>query len=219
MKIFHNKIIIGIICIVIAAILAFFFLPAITKNKNKTEKIYVFKNAVDEGTKIEEAMLVEKEVGSFGLPKSVVKEKEKIIGKYTTCNILPDDFILSSKLSDFATNQKLDEVMSQGKMLITVSLNTVASAVGNHLRAGDIVSILGYSDDTMVYYEELKELEIYSVENGNAQSIENIEEDSEETDHLASTVTLIVDRVQAEKLVQVEYSGKVHAVFVKRGGA
>ena len=53
MKIFQNKIVVGVICIVIAAILAFFFLPSISKSKSNTEKIYALKNAVAEGTKIE----------------------------------------------------------------------------------------------------------------------------------------------------------------------
>ena len=216
MKIFQNKIVVGVICIVIAAILAFFFLPSISKSKSNTEKIYALKNAVAEGTKIEESMLVEKEVGSYGLPQSIIKDKDKIVGKYASCNITPDDLILTSKLSDFAANQKLDKVMSQGNMLVTVSLDSVASAVGNHLKSGDIISIVGYANDAVVAYEELKELEVYSIENENAEKLEDVE-NNEEAEHLASTVTLIVNQVQAEKLIQAEYSGKVHAVFVKRG--
>ena len=216
MKIFQNKIVVGVICIVIAAILAFFFLPSISKSKSNTEKIYALKNAVAEGTKIEESMLVEKEVGGYGLPQSIIKDKDKIVGKYASCNITPDDLILTSKLSDFAANQKLDKVMSQGNMLVTVSLDSVASAVGNHLKSGDIISIVGYANDAVVAYEELKALEVYSIENENAEKLEDVE-NNEEAEHLASTVTLIVNQVQAEKLIQAEYSGKVHAVFVKRG--
>ena len=216
MKIFQNKIVVGVICIVIAAVLAFFFLPSISKSKSNTEKIYALKNAVAEGTKIEESMLVEKEVGSYGLPQSIIKDKDKIVGKYASCNITPDDLILTSKLSDFAANQKLDKVMSQGNMLVTVSLDSVASAVGNHLKSGDIISIVGYANDAVVAYEELKALEVYSIENENAEKLEDVE-NNEEAEHLASTVTLIVNQVQAEKLIQAEYSGKVHAVFVKRG--
>ena len=216
MKIFQNKIVVGVICIVIAAILAFFFLPSISKSKSNTEKIYAVKNAVAEGTKIEESMLVEKEVGSYGLPQSIIKDKDKIVGKYASCDITPDDLILSSKLSDYAANQKLDKVMSQGNMLVTVSLDSVTSAVGNHLKSGDIISIVGYANDAVVVYEELKALEVYSIENENAEKLEDVE-NNEEAEHLASTVTLIANQVQAEKLIQAEYSGKVHAVFVKRG--
>lgn len=216
MKIFQNKIVIGVICIVIAAILAFFFLPSINKSKSNTERIYAFKKPVAEGTKIEESMLTEKEVGSYGLSQSIVKDKSKIVGKYAACDIMPDDLILSSKLSDYAANQELDKVMNNGNVLVTVSLDSVASAVGNHLKSGDIISIVGYINDTVVSYEELKSLEVYSIENENAEKLEDVKND-EEAEHLASTVTLIANQVQAEKLIQIEYSGKVHAVFVKRG--
>ena len=216
MKIFQNKIVVGVICIVIAAILAFFFLPSISKSKSNTEKIYAVKNTIAEGTMIEESMLTEKEVGSYGLPQSIIKDKDKIVGKYASCDITPDDLILSSKISDYAANQKLDKVMSEGKMLVTVSLDSVASAVGNHLKSGDIISIVGYANDTVVVYEELKQLEVYSIENENAEKLEDVE-NNEEAEHLASTVTLIANQTQAEKLIQAEYSGKVHAVFVKRG--
>ena len=216
MKLFQNKIVVGVICIVIAAVMAFIFLPSISKSKSNTIKIYSVKNIIHEGSKIEESMITEKEVGSYGLPESVVKDKDKIVGKYASCDITPDDLILSSKLSDYAANQKLDKVMSQGKMLVTVSLDSVAAAVGNHLKTGDIISIVGYSNDSVVVYEELKELEVYSIENENAEKLEDVE-NNEEAEHLASTVTLVVTQVQAEKLIHAEYSGKVHAVFVKRG--
>ena len=216
MRIFQNKIVVGIICIVIAAILAFFFLPSISKSKSDTEKIYAVKNTITEGTKIEETMLTEKEVGSYGLPESIVRDKEKIVGKFASCNITPDDLILTSKTSDFAANQKLDSIMSQGKMLVTVSLDSVAAAVGNHLKSGDVISVIGYANDAVVVYEELKAVEVYSIENENAEKLEDVE-NNEEAEHLASTVTLIVNQTQAEKLIQAEYAGKVHAVFVKRG--
>ena len=216
MKLFQNKIVVGVICIIIAAIVAFFFLPSISRNKGITEKIYAVKNIVHGGDKIDESMITQKEVGSYGLPDSLVKDKNKIVGKYASCDITPDDLILSSKLSDYTANQKLDNVMSQGKMLVTVSLDSVAAAVGNHLKSGDIISIVGYSNDAVVVYEELKELEVYSVENENAEKLEDVE-NNEEAEHLASTVTLVASQVQAEKLIQAEYSGKVHAVFVKRG--
>ena len=81
------------------------------------------------------------------LLKNIVKEKETIVGKYAACSIFADDFILTSKLSKYAANKKLDKVIGDGKKLVTVSLNSVASAVGNHLKSGDFVSIIGYADD------------------------------------------------------------------------
>ena len=218
MKIFQNKIFVGVGCVVFAAVMAFILLPSVNRSKNGTVKIFKLKENISAGTQIDEAMLEEKEVGKYGLPESIVNDKDKVVGKFAVCSISSDDLILSSKLSDFAASKKLDGVMNAGKMLVTVSLDSVAAAVGNHLQSGDIVSVIGYADNTVTAYEELKNLEVFSVENDDAQNLDDVEND-ENAEKIASNITLIVNQAQAEKLVQAEYSGKVHAVFVKRGAA
>ena len=218
MKIFQNKIFVGVGCVVLAAVMAFILLPSVNRSKNGTVKILKVKENLSAGTQIDEKMLEEKEVGKYGLPESIVNDKDKVVGKFAACSISSDDLILSSKLSDFAASKKLDGVMNAGKMLVTVSLDSVAAAVGNHLQSGDIVSIIGYADNTVTAYEELKNLEVFSVENDDAQNLDDIEND-ENAEKIASNITLVVNQAQAEKLVQTEYSGKVHAVFVKRGAA
>ena len=218
MKIFQNKIFVGVGCVVLAAVMAFILLPSVNRSKNGTVKILKLKENISAGTQIDEAMLEEKEVGQYGLPESIVNDKDKVVGKFAVCSISSDDLILSSKLSDFAASKKLDGVMNAGKMLVTVSLDSVAAAVGNHLQSGDIVSVIGYADNTVTAYEELKNLEVFSVENDDAQNLDDVEND-ENAEKIASNITLVVNQAQAEKLVQAEYSGKVHAVFVKRGAA
>lgn len=218
MKIFQNKIFVGVGCVVLAAVMAFILLPSVNRSKNGTVKILKLKENISAGTQIDEKMLEEKEVGKYGLPESIVNDKDKVVGKFAACSISSDDFILSLKLSDFAASKKIDGVMNAGKMLVTVSLDSVAAAVGNHLQSGDIVSIIGYADNTVTAYEELKNLEVFSVENDDAQNLDDVEND-ENAEKIASNLTLIVNQAQAEKLVQAEYSGKVHAVFVKRGAA
>lgn len=218
MKIFQNKIFVGVGCVVLAAVMAFILLPSVNRSKNGTVKILKLKENISAGTQIDEKMLEEKEVGKYGLPESIVNDKDKVVRKFAACSISSDDLILSSKLSDFAASKKLDGVMNAGKMLVTVSLDSVAAAVGNHLQSGDIVSIIGYADNTVTAYEELKNLEVFSVENDDAQNLDDVEND-ENAEKIASNITLVVNQAQAEKLVQTEYSGKVHAVFVKRGAA
>lgn len=216
MKIFQNKMIVGVICIVVSAVIAFVVLPSFNKNKSLTIKIVQFKENVKAGSKIEESMLTEKEIGSYGLSKNVVKDKSEIIGKYVNTDIFKDDYILSDKISDFNFDKKLDEVMENGKMLISVSIESIAAGVGNHLKAGDRVSLIVFNDDEVLSYEELKNIEIYSIENDEAQSLG--EENSEDTKKIISSLTLIVNEAQAAKIVLCEYTGKVHAVLNKRGG-
>ena len=91
MKFFQNKIIIGAACIVTAGVFAFGILPGMYKEKGGTEKIVKLNSTVNAGTKIEETMLVETEVGSFGLPESVIRKKEDVVGKFARTEISSDD--------------------------------------------------------------------------------------------------------------------------------
>ena len=217
MKFLQNKIIIGTLCIIVAGAFAFGVLPSMYKGKGGTEKIVKVNATISAGTKIEETMLVETEVGSFGLPENVIRDKQDVVGKFARTEISADDLLLKSKLSDFAANEKLDGIKSNGQKLITVTLPSIAAGVGNHLQSGDIISLICFVGDAPVIYEELKNLEVYSIENDDAQNIEDANPDEDETDKIAATLTLIVNDIQAEKLVAAEYSGKLHAVFEKRG--
>lgn len=217
MKFLQNKIIIGTLCIVAAGAFAFGVLPSMYKGKGGTEKIVKVNATISAGTKIEETMLVETEVGSFGLPENAIRNKQDVVGKFARTEISADDLILKSKLSDFAANEKLDGIKSKGQKLITVTLPSIAAGVGNHLQSGDFISLICFVGDAPVIYEELKNLEVYSIENDDAQNIEDANPEEDETDMIAATLTLIVNDIQAEKLVAAEYSGKLHAVFEKRG--
>lgn len=217
MRFLHSKIIIGGICIVVAAVFAFVILPGMYKDKGETTKVLKLNQTVSAGTKITEEMLKETEVGSFGIPDNVIKDKKKAVGKFARTEILPEDIILESKLSKYATNEKLDSIMNSGKKLITVSLPSIAAGVGNNLQPGDIVSILLYADNAVVVSEELKNIEVYSIENDNAQNLDEVSSEEDEREKIAATITLIVDAAQAEKLVNAEYSGKLHVVFERRG--
>ena len=76
-KLLENKLVVGGVCIVIAAILAFLVLPGMYKQKEKTIYICRLQADITAGTKIEAQMLKQVEVGSYGLPESVVKNPDK----------------------------------------------------------------------------------------------------------------------------------------------
>ncbi len=216
-KLFQNKILLGIICIVLSAILSFVILPGINKNKGETVKVIKLKTDITAGTTITEEMLEEKEVGSYGIPQNTVKDKDEIVGKFASVDIMKDDLILSDKISEYAANARLDEIMGKGQKLVTVSLPSIASGVGNYIIAGDIVSVAVYKDGTVTIPQELRNLEVFSVQNDDAINLED-GENEDIKGNIASTVTLIVTDAQAQALVLAEYSGKLHIVFEKRGG-
>ena len=202
-KLLENKLVVGGVCIVIAAILAFLVLPGMYKQKEKTIYICRLQADITAGTKIEAQMLKQVEVGSYGLPESVVKNPDELVGKY----------------ADFVSDERFDKAVSEGKRLIAVSVPSNAASVANQLKAGDKVTVAYYADDTVIIDDTLKGIEIYSVENEDAQNLENVQGSEDKEDTIAANVTLIATEEQAAKLINAEYSGKLHIILESRGVA
>ena len=206
-KLLENKLVVGGVCIVIAAILAFLVLPGMYKQKEKTIYICRLQADITAGTKIEAQMLKQVEVGSYGLPESVVKNPDELVGMY------------ASKFADFVSDERFDKAVSEGKRLIAVSVPSNAASVANQLKAGDKVTVAYYADDTVIIDDTLKGIEIYSVENEDAQNLENVQGSEDKEDTIAANVTLIATEEQAAKLINAEYSGKLHIILESRGVA
>ena len=217
LKIFENKIIVGGICIFIAALLSFLVLPGIYKSKDSTTIVIKLTEDVRAGTRIEKGMLKEIEIGSYGLPKGVVTNADEITGKYAVSNICKDELLFSKKFVEYASDERLDKILAEGKKLVSVSVASNAASVANHLKSGDVVTLVCYVDNKAVIYDELRNIEIYSVENENAVNVEGVSNTEDKADTIPATLTLIVNDAQAQKLVSAEYSGKLHAVFERRG--
>ena len=212
-KLLENKLVVGGVCIVIAAILAFLVLPGMYKQKEKTIMICRLQSDITAGTRIEAEMLKSVEVGSYGLPESVIKNPDDLIGKYAKVSMTADDYLYASRFADFVSDERFDKAVSEGKRLIAVSVPSNAASVANQLKAGDKVTVAYYADDNVIIDNALKGMEIYSVENEDTQGSEDKE------DEIAANVTLIATEEQAAKLINAEYSGKLHIILENRGVA
>ena len=216
-KLFENKLIIGGICIILAAVLAFLILPKMYQKKEKTIMICRLQGDVAAGTKIEPEMIKQAEVGSFGLPETVVKNPDEIVGKYAKVAMTADDYLFASRFADYVTDEKIDKMMAEGKKLMAVTMSSNAASVANQLRSGDIVTVSYYADYETYIEDELRGIEVYSVENDKAKSVEEVQDEDDNADNIAATVTLIVTEEQALRLVNAEYSGKIHLLLESRG--
>ena len=145
------------------------------------------------------------------------------------------DYIFPQKIADFATDEKMDRIIKEDKKLVTVSVSSIAAGLSSHLKSGDIVTVAVFlnpkessngeqsASPKVMIYPELKSLEVYSVENSRTQSIEQAREQQQadnktsSNDPIPKTVTLIVTEAQAVKLIETEYTGKLHMILEKRG--
>ena len=98
MKLFRNRIVLGVICIVLSLIICFAVTPLFNKSiSNKTEIVRVVRE-IRLGDEITADMLQTVEVGSYNLPENVIRKVDDVAGKYAAADFLPGDYILSSKV-------------------------------------------------------------------------------------------------------------------------
>ena len=76
----NNRFIYGILSIVLAAIIAFIAIPAVTSKTSSTCEIVRMKNTVTRGTLITADDIELVEVGGFNLPDSVARKLENVTG-------------------------------------------------------------------------------------------------------------------------------------------
>lgn len=237
MRFFKNRLFISGLCMALSGVLAFVILPGLYADKSATTTIVTVNEPIAAGTQLDEKMLAEATVGAYGLPAAVIKDKKQLIGKYVQTDLYKGDLMLPEKISEYQADATLDALMKAGQRLVTVSLPSMASGLSSHLQKGDIVSVVSYIPETtqqsmdgystqpgrVVLYPELQQLKVYDIENAKTESVETVKEEKERSNPLSDdpvpkTVTLITSEAQALKLIEAEYTGKIHLIFVKRGG-
>ncbi|WP_040411192.1 Flp pilus assembly protein CpaB [Desulfosporosinus sp. OT] len=234
MRILKNRIFLSALCIIMAAAISFVLLPKLYADKGATVTVLRVAEDIPAGTWIEDKQLAAVEVGSFGLPEGIVNDKTLIVGKIAQADIAKGDYLFPQKLGEFIADEKLDRIAGDNKRLVTVSVPSIAAGLSSHLQSGDIVTVAVFSShkeeggtsqsasSQVILYPELKGLQVYSVENSRTQSTAQVRDQQTEkqqgsSDPIPKAVTLIVTEAQATKLIESEYTGKLHLIFEKRG--
>ena len=208
MKILKSRTVLGVICIVVSLLICFGITPLFNKEiSKKIEIVRVVKVTGD--------MVRSVEVGSLNLPSEVMKNKENVIGKYASADMVPGDYIINSKVADepAAENAYLYNLSGE-KQAISVSVKSFATGLSGKLKSGDIVSVI--APDYQKQGETVIPPEVIAVTAGSGYDANTGEEDPEEKE-LPSTVTLLATPEQSRILAMMEKDGNLHISLVYRG--
>jgi len=231
LKLLKNRIFLSVLCLVMAAAVSFLLLPKFYENKSMTVMMLRAAETIPAGTEIQDKHLVTAEVGSYGLPEDIINDKSLIIGKIAQTDIAKGDYFFPQKLGGTIANELLDRIARNNQRLVTISVPSIAAGLSSHLQSSDIVTVAVFMDKAsdgqsaspqVILYPELKGLEVYGVENARTQDTAQVREQQSEGqsssgDPVPKAVTLIVTEAQAQKLIEAEYTGKLHLIFEKRG--
>ena len=219
MKIFRNRTVIGVLCILLALIICFGVTPLFSRSASeKTEIVRVTKD-IKEGDEITAEMVQTVEVGAYNLPQNLMTDKKEVVGKYATADLTAGDYILSSKLSAVPAAENAYLYNLDGtKQAISVTIKSFATGLSGKLESGDIVTVIvadyqGKGETAIP--PELQYVEVISVTASSGYDANTGEVVDEK--ELPSTVTLLVTTEQAKVLVELEQDSELHLALVYRG--
>ena len=220
MKIFRNRTVVGVLCILLALIICFGVTPLFSRSASEKAEIVRVTADIKEGDEITADMVQTVEVGAYNLPSGIMTEKDEVIGKYATADLKVGDYILASKLSNEPAAENAYLYNLDGtKQAISVTIKSFATGLSGKLESGDIVSVLVADYQGMgetVIPPELQYVEVISVTASSGYDA-NTGEAVEDEKELPSTVTLLVTTEQAKVLAGLEQESELHLALVYRG--
>ena len=219
----NNRFIYGIFSIILAAIIAFIAIPAVTSKTSSTCEIVRMKTFVSRGNPITAEDLELVEVGEYNMPGNVARTMDDVIGTFAAADLYPGDYILSDKVSiePLSSDMTLNAI-PDGKVAISITTQTLATALSDKLQSGDIIRLYHYDDQNVLEpvtdIPELRFLKVLSVTDEDGLDIDYTtppEEDEEKQQ--TATITVLASPEQAMLLTRYENEGTLHVALISRG--
>ena len=222
MNLFKNRMVVGVLCIVLSLLICFGLTPLFNKGiSQKTEIVRVTKE-IKVGEVITQDKVKTVEVGGYNLPENVIRTKANAVGTYALADLSIGDYILNTKVSKTPSAENAYLYHLDGsKQAISITIKSFANGLSGKLQSGDIVSVIApdyKKQGATVIPPELKYVEVISVTASNGYDANTGEQEtSKDEKELPSTVTLLVTPEQGNMLASLESDGKTHLSLVYRG--
>lgn len=217
-----NRTVIGLIAIILSFAICFGITPLYNNAlKSKTEVIKVTQN-ITKGEVITAEKISIAEIGGYNLPKSILKNKENVVGKYAKTDLYKDDYILNTKVSDNPiTDDEYLLGLDGNKNAISITIKSLAAGLSGKLQTGDIISIIasdyGEFRETIIPVE-LQYVKVLAVTTSHGEDKQYYtDNENNQENELPSTVTLLAYRTQAKLLAELEEKSRIHVSLVYRG--
>lgn len=221
-KLFKNRIVIGLVCIILSLLICFGLTPMFNDALKSKVSIVRVNADIKEGEQITAGMLTTVEVGGYNLPGNIVYDAGDVVGMYANADMYKGDYILESKLSETALlkNAYLSKLNGENRA-ISLSIKSFAAGLSGKLEAGDIVTLIasdvGDKRETLIL-PQLQYVEIIAT-TASSGADSNVQADNGEEMELASTITVLVTPKQARLLAELEQAGSIHVALVYRGNS
>jgi pilus assembly protein CpaB len=233
-KLIQNKLFIGILCIVLAAVVAFLLLPKFYKSQAATENVIRASQDIPAGTVLTSEMVTTSEVGAYGLPSDVLRADATAVGMVASENLYAGEYLTGKHLMTEDEYKKAEQEsklgLTGGMSLITIEFPSSSAGVAGVLRSGDTADVYEYIKEKNENGEEVSLTElamsgiyVFDVLNRNMESLSDLdarkealpEGDNTTFDFAPAFVVLRCDQQQILTLIRLERTDALHLALAK----
>lgn len=151
MQFFRNKIIIGVLCIVLGLVVGFVLIPGSHDAQNATIQVVRATQDIPQGSCIDDIMIEAVTVlaSQVNLTESKV---EDFIGSYAAAKIYTGDYLTAEKLNPTAADP-IAAATEHNKMIVSVTVPSLAASASGIIQPGDVVMLMASGIDPDDYSE------------------------------------------------------------------
>lgn len=219
----NNRFIYGFLSLILAAIVAFIAIPAVTSKTSHTTQIVRIKSDVARGSILTSDDVELVEVGGYNLPEGLAKKISDVTDTYATTNLYAGDYLLPAKLSrdPLSSDLSLNNI-PDGYVAISITTQTLASGLSDKLQANDIIRLYHYDKEDVlepvVDIPELRYVKVLGVTDSEGLPIDYTTPPAEDEERQqTATITVLATPTQALLLTKFENEGVLHVALISRG--
>lgn len=220
MRIFKNRIFIGVISLILAVVIGFVAVPVYTNLATVTITVVTAAKDISCGVQITEDMLTETEISKIGLPKGVAVKKTDVVGKYALDNIYTGYYITNRTVaSELVKPDTKIRNMTDKECVVPVPIGGNVNAVTKFL-PNDIVTFYSIDKESGQAYviPELTYVSVMACSTSNGVYItQEGQKAADGSELVAANINFILNNEQSIKLLS-EMSGKtIYILLTYRG--
>lgn len=213
----NNRLVFGILSLVLAVVISFVVLPVIARQTSGKTEIVRITKPVFKGEQITSDNAEVVEVGGYNLPYNIAHSMDDVKGLYVTADLTKGDYILTSKVSNvpISSDVALNDIPS-GKVAISLTVKTLASGLSDKLQPNDIIRIYHFLDKA-TEVPELRFVKLLSVTDADGINVDNTRKPAEdEQPQQSATITVLATPEQARIITELENDGVAHVALISR---
>ncbi len=232
MHLFKNRFVIGCVCIILAFAIGFIGVPLLSSAASRKITVVAAKIDITKGTELDASMFYEHKISAGDIPynsgeyytvvtsngsQSELPLFSQNGGKlYAEFDILQNDIVTKQKVtSEYPYSDMEIRTLGDDHYAVAVNVSSLAAGVAGKVRAGDVLTLMIYSDNDSVFIDSyLNYVKVISVSDSNAADIIDNPESSGSS--IPSVITFDVDVRQAMLLAEYNSNYRIHYALAAR---